>query len=175
MLNRFLKDHHEKLYQTLRPLMENFRDVDATIVGTYPIDINISSSDIDIIMSCNDLNDLRSRLIEGFSDYKAFKVKLEEVLIASFICEGLVIEIYADNKPIESFNSYRHLVIEEKLLILLGDEFRSRVIALKEAGIKTEPAFARLLKLSGDPYDALLRLEGMRDQDLKNLYIQAGD
>ncbi|HRF37192.1 MAG TPA: DUF4269 domain-containing protein, partial [Saprospiraceae bacterium] len=56
-------------------------------------------------------------------------------------------------------NAYRHLLIEARLLEERGPEFRQQIIELKQQGVKTEPAFARLLGLEGDAYEALLRLE----------------
>ena len=51
------------------------------------------------------------------------------------------------------------MVIEYKLLQKGGHLFRRRVMELKTRGIKTEPAFALVLGLQGDPYEALLTLE----------------
>lgn len=51
------------------------------------------------------------------------------------------------------------MLIEYNLLKTYGDPFRERIIQLKKQGIKTEPAFAQLLGLKGDPYLALLDLE----------------
>lgn len=50
------------------------------------------------------------------------------------------------------------MLVEYKLLQQHGEDFRQQVVALKKAGIKTEPAFAKLLQLPGDPYEALLQL-----------------
>ena len=51
---------------------------------------------------------------------------------------------------------YLHMVIEYKILLQKGESFRQQVIALKQSGLKTEPAFAQLLGLPGNPYTALL-------------------
>jgi hypothetical protein len=47
----------------------------------------------------------------------------------------------------------------------LGDKVRT----LKRAGYGTEEAFAHLLQLGGDPYEALLSLEGATEERLIRL------
>lgn len=51
------------------------------------------------------------------------------------------------------------MLIEYKILEQQGEEFRKEILELKERGYKTEPAFALLLGLQGNPYEALLQLE----------------
>lgn len=48
------------------------------------------------------------------------------------------------------------MIKEYTILLEKGEEFRKQIIALKLRGIKTEPAFADLLGLEGDPYKAIL-------------------
>ena len=50
------------------------------------------------------------------------------------------------------------MIIEHKILAAHDNDFKTEIIKLKQAGLKTEPAFARLLGLDGDPYEALLKL-----------------
>lgn len=40
------------------------------------------------------------------------------------------------------------------------------IIALKRDGVKTEPAFAKLLNLNGNPYEELLNLEFLTDKEI---------
>ena len=48
------------------------------------------------------------------------------------------------------------MIIEYKILELHGEVFRQEIIKLKSKGLKTEPAFAKLLGLVGNPYEELL-------------------
>jgi hypothetical protein len=50
------------------------------------------------------------------------------------------------------------MLIEHSLLTEKGEHFRQEIIKLKRQGLKTEPAFAKLLGLDGDPYKAILKL-----------------
>jgi hypothetical protein len=50
------------------------------------------------------------------------------------------------------------MIIEHRVLIEKGEKFRQEIIKLKRQGLKTEPAFAKLLGLDGNPYEALLKL-----------------
>lgn len=61
------------------------------------------------------------------------------------------------------------MVIEGQLLVIGGAALRERVLALKRNGLKTEPAFARVLGLAGDPYEALLGLEALPPEQLRAL------
>ncbi|MCH5690657.1 DUF4269 domain-containing protein [Niabella sp. W65] len=91
----------------------------------------------------------------------------EETVVVNFFADGFEIEIFAQNIPTRQQMAYRHLVIEHELLNQYGEVFRQQVVALKKQGYKTEPAFARLLKLEGDPYQALLRFEaGISEQPI---------
>ncbi len=51
------------------------------------------------------------------------------------------------------------MIVEHRILEQKGIEFRYKIKKLKSNGIKTEPAFAKLLKLEGNPYDELLKLK----------------
>ncbi len=51
------------------------------------------------------------------------------------------------------------MIIEHKILSSKGDEFRAEIIRLKQDGLKTEPAFAKMLGLQGNPYEELLKFE----------------
>ena len=53
------------------------------------------------------------------------------------------------------------MLAEARILALLGPDFAKRVRALKRQNIKTEPAFAQLLRLSGDPYIGVAELANM--------------
>lgn len=48
------------------------------------------------------------------------------------------------------------MVAEWKILAEKGDSFKQKILELKRSGIKTEPAFAQMLGLKGDPYQAVL-------------------
>jgi len=54
--------------------------------------------------------------------------------------------------------------VERRLLAIGGDGFRRAVMAARRSGLKTEPAFAAVLGLDGDPYEALLYLEAVPDE-----------
>lgn len=67
-----------------------------------------------------------------------------------------------------------HFVVERRLLQLAGDVLRDRVLALRQNGARTEPAFAAALGLPGDPYMELYRLSRAPDAELRGLLIASG-
>lgn len=71
------------------------------------------------------------------------------------------LELYVTPARIETLNGWRHLTLMAALLERFGDAFYREVLRLRlEEGLKGEAAMCRLLGLAGDPYAALLTLEG---------------
>lgn len=159
----------QEAYQELHELeiFEKLKKYDPILAGTIPIEIDLPESDLDIICSCENHTEFSKLLTELFGDQNEFKIHLKlhkgiESTIAKFKTEKFEIEIFGQNKPTDEQNAYRHMLIENKILIEKGAEFKSQIIKLKAQGLKTEPAFAKLLGLQGNPYDELLKLiEGM--------------
>lgn len=145
-------------------ILDTLHNYSATLVGTYPIDIAIESSDLDIICEVHEHGQFMAILKKSFSDKIGFEViqkeiRNEMITICRFDDAGFKFEIFGQDKPVHKQWAYRHMVIEHQLLEKYGAAFKSKVIELKKKGIKTEAAFAILLQLHGDPYEALLQLE----------------
>lgn len=137
---------------------------DPVLVGTIPIDIDVPGSDLDILCCWQDAEEFCTVLKRLFSTQEGFCIRMESIrgqisVIASFILEGWEVEIFGQNIPTRQQMGYRHMLVEERIVKERGDQFRHAVRSLKMQGIKTEPAFAQLLGLGGDPYLALLELE----------------
>ena len=62
------------------------------------------------------------------------------------------------------------MLIEHRILRLLGDPFQDEVSKLKKSGLKTEPTFARLLGLVGNPYDELLNIFESSDEEIMSMF-----
>lgn len=134
------------------------------LVGTIPIEIDIDSSDLDIICytpSTTAFLEQVTLLFGDFDDFKAVQTQHHNLptIVVNFSLDGLEVELFGQAVPTMSQQAYRHLIIEHRLLQQYGNSFKKQLIALKEQGIKTEPAFAQLLQLAGDPYLALLKLD----------------
>lgn len=140
------------------PLLAAFNPL---LVGTIPIDIAVEKSDLDIICEAKDLDHFQQTLASLFSNYEQFTctetlIQGIRTILANFYVAGFEIEIFGQDVPVKMQNGYRHMIKEYEILTNRGHEFRDKVIALKTKGIKTEPAFAQLLKIEGDPYEGLL-------------------
>ncbi|MGJ1267677.1 DUF4269 domain-containing protein [Sphingobacterium spiritivorum] len=156
--------------QEIYQLLQKHRIFDLLVVyhpilaGTYPIAINIDSSDLDIICEVQDFQSFQELLKKEFAHREDFRVRHkiiyeEPSVICNFKLDGFEFELFGQNIPTTRQYAYRHMLIEYNILKTYGDPFRERIIQLKKQGIKTEPAFAQLLGLKGDPYLALLDLE----------------
>jgi hypothetical protein len=142
-------------------VMEILADYHPVLTGTIPIGIHLPDSDLDIACFYKDREAFQATLIKAFGSMESYVLKIrqirrEESVIARFYLEGQKLEVFGQTRPVEKQASYLHMLIEHQILEKNGEEFRQQILALKRSGLKTEPAFARLLGLHGDPYLALL-------------------
>jgi hypothetical protein len=95
-------------------------------------------------------------------------------VLASFEAAGWWIELYGEPIRVERQRGWRHFAVERRLLAFGGHDFRAAVLAPRQRGMKTEPAFAAVLGLSGDPYIALLDLAEQGDELLIAMLLAQG-
>lgn len=148
---------------TTHAILEKLVAFHPILTGTIPINIDIPSSDLDIICYWTNKKDFIAQVQKYFvveTDFllRETTINEQETIIANFKIDDFEIEIFGQNVPCKQQNAFRHLLIEQQVLTEKGEEFRQEVIKLKLQGYKTEPAFAQLLKLEGDPYLSLLTL-----------------
>lgn len=154
-------------------LFEQLATYSPILVGTFPLDLDIPGSDLDIICHTADIPawiEEQSGMLRAINKtfhaetHKTGKGKIQGTI--GFIHQGFPIELYGEETLSKLQNGYRHMAVEYRVLELLGDAAAVLVRQWKLSGLKTEPAFARLLGLPGDPYDALLELEQWSDKQL---------
>jgi hypothetical protein len=160
-------------------VFERLSAFDPRWVGSIPLDIHGHGADADIACSAgSDLSAFARALATAFAEYGAAVSDNvhagEPSVIARFELEGLPVEVFGRRRPVETHESYIHWLAENRLLALAGDRLRTDVRAAKAGGLKTEPAFARVLGLGGDPYAELLKLASPGDAALAALLEQAG-
>ena len=156
--NQKQKRVHELLTST--QLFETLRDFNPVLVGTIPIRIDIELSDIDILIEAEPTLFLEfAKQYLTHHQQATFYVKdfqHKSACVYQFKLQEFQVEIFAQNLPVTQQYAYRHLVIENKILLTKDEAFRNEIIRLKRQGLKTEPAFAQALGLSGNPYESLL-------------------
>jgi hypothetical protein len=165
----YLKDGSEiqkRIFEVLEnhQIFEKLKNYNPILAGTFPIGIHIDGSDLDIILETRDFETLEKLLITEFQHQNQFSINLIEIndvesLICKFQLEEFPVEIFAQDQPTHLQNAYLHMSKQFEILEKEGDEFRRKIIELKKQGLKTEPAFAKLLGLTGDPYIELLKYQ----------------
>lgn len=150
-------------------ILPRLAEFDPVLVGTFPLDITARGSDLDIICEVYEGENFLKTVDERFGQYNqnvSYRTAIGGVnsAVTRFWVEGYEVEIFGQPIPTKQQNGYKHLVVEACLLDLGEATFRENVIRAKREGVKTEPAFANLLRLSGNPYQSILRIESMSDE-----------
>ncbi|WP_375417239.1 DUF4269 domain-containing protein [uncultured Hymenobacter sp.] len=143
------------------------------LVGTIPLGIDIATSDLDVICAVHpdQLPQFERLLRQHYGRLPGFQLaratgRTQDSLVSNFRFGGFEIEVFGQDLPTDQQNAFRHLVVEQALLQAGGAAWRQAVRGLKQRGLKTEPAFAQLLGLTGNPYEALLTLENHTPAEL---------
>ncbi len=170
-------NRQQQAYHTLTNhyILLKLKEFTPILTGTIPININIESSDLDIICYFVNRERFIKSIIRNFENEEKFIIKEwqdsdKDTIVANFFVDDFEIEIYGQNIPVQQQMAYRHMVIEYNLLKQYGEEFRQKIIELKRQGYKTEPAFALALELKGDPYTELLKFEEDNNFGNKQLF-----
>ncbi|MHA6532322.1 DUF4269 domain-containing protein [Paenibacillus sp. BAC0078] len=153
-------------------IMELLEEYHPLLVGTVPLGIQVEGSDLDIICEVHDSGRFSAEASRFFGHWKGYSAVTRTVrgflrTKVNFVAGGWPVELFGQPLATEKQNGYVHLLVEDRILNLLGPGFRQEVILLKSKGMKTEPAFAKLLGLAGDPYEALLLLAGLPPAELE--------
>lgn len=146
---------------------------DPVLAGTIPLAIDTPTSDLDVLCEVAPAaQELFRRLLTAhYGSLPAFHLRQhiirgEDSLVCSFRYAGTEMEVFGQAVPTTQQFGFRHLLVEHAILQAGGETWRHAVQQLKEQGLKTEPAFAALLQLPGNPYEALLTLEGKTPAEL---------
>ena len=112
-----------------------------------------NTSDVDITYYTNKLNDT-SKI---FCDALSVKNKNNNVIIYSYKYYGREVNVYCTNNKDLAIRGVTHR--RNELMLNKYPLLVSQAIMLKLEGYGTEPAWAKVLELSGEPYEAMLDKE----------------
>jgi predicted metalloenzyme YecM/ribosomal protein S18 acetylase RimI-like enzyme len=167
-------EKNQKVFQALQKsrVLSTLHALGPLVSGTFPLGLGVENSDIDLLVSWPDLAEADTILrgaLSGFSNFQMSHklVSGQETIIAKFSVDEILFEVFCQTISPMKQNAQRHLLIEARLLKLLGEPLKSTVLSLKKSGLKTEPAFAKALDLSGDSYESLLDLSELSEVELR--------
>jgi len=151
--------------------MDILQEYNPILVGTIPIDIDLPDSDLDIICEVHDFNSFEELVISSFQDFQDFRYSIRTVygirrIVVNFNYNGWPIEIFGQPIPSKEQNGYQHMIVEYRILKILGNKGHRMIRDLKDGGLKTEPAFAKLMKREGNAFELLLEIYDWEEDKL---------
>ena len=147
------------------------------VIGTPPLGLAVADSDIDVACYAVDGPEFERVAARHFGHLTGFAIRRFAVfgvpaITASFCYAGWPVELFCQAVRTQEQWGVRHFYVEQRLLRIAPD-LKDAVLARKRRGLKTEPAFAEVLRLPGEPYAAMLALEGCSDEALRQLVARA--
>ncbi len=155
-------------------ILKDFKQYRPLVAGTIPLGVEVADSDLDILMTSENLHELRDQLTQSYCSEENFSTSIKafsgaDTLLCSFTHQRRDFEVFAQNFESVQQSAYAHFQIEERLLKIKGQNFRQQILKLRQEGLKTEPAFATALGIDADPYLTLLKLQKLSNRDLQRL------
>lgn len=152
-------------------LFKMLQPFNPVLAGTHPIGLNLVQSDLDILCETPELDSFSQIIQKAFGHLPSWSLRRkthqkQPSLVAGFSKDGIAVEIFAQACPVWFQHGFRHMLVERRLLAVVGEPLRQRVRALKKQGRSTEQAFAEILGLSGDPHTALYQLSFLTRTEL---------
>lgn len=173
-----MKAGHYASAVTSSAVMELLKPFDPHIVGTLPLGIAVPGSDIDIVCHALDPNafaDIVWTHYQSADDFVLYRwTSGTRPAIARLVWDGWPFELFGDQLPVRQQRGWIHFEVERRLLALDDGRLRRAVGKLRADGLKTEPAFAAALGISGDPYRGLLELAAETDAELRARLVVCG-
>lgn len=141
------------------------------LAGTIPLDVDLPASDLDVLCEAYDLDAFIAAAWAGFSHHDGFACHRAEhqglpAAVVRFRAEGFAFELFGQPLPAAQQQAFLHLLAEARLLHAGSSEDRAAIRALKQEGLKTEPAFGERFALPGDPYLSLRQLAAATDEEI---------
>lgn len=166
---------------TQTEILENLKDYNPIVVGTFPLNLSVESSDVDILLSTDSFEKLSASINKHYGAQKSFEIQHQsnsdldsEAMVVRFESEGVSFELFCQSTQSVRQRAFKHFQVEERLLKLGGKDFFDAIQRLRSRGIKTEPAFALALDLDGDPYLKLQYLQSCTDFELVEILSEKG-
>ena len=146
-------------------ILETLAPFDPRLVGTIPLGVDIPTSDLDIICQVAEPDAFATLLRQVYGAMPGFELARKRryghpIVLCEFTHRDFPIQVYGSPQPVERQRAWVHMLAEAHLLAGAGPEARDAIRALKLAGVKTEPAFARVFGLGSDEdaFDILYEL-----------------
>ncbi|MBR0860231.1 DUF4269 domain-containing protein [Bradyrhizobium liaoningense] len=152
-------------------VLEQLLAFDPRVVGTLPLGLSVPGSDVDIVCHASDPASFAEAIWRRYRSCDDFLLHQWTSagcpVIARFAWDGWPFEIFGAQRPVDEQQGWLHFEIERRLLALDDGRLRNAVVRLRSRGAKTEPAFAAVLGIAGDPYRGLLDLVQETDDQLR--------
>ena len=158
-------------------LLERLALYRPSIAGTFPIGIDIPGSDLDVLCEVHNHEEFLRICASRYGHLDGFEADRrsaegEERSVVRFLWEQIPIELFGQGRPPALQNGCRHMLVERRLLALDEPSVAESIRTLKQAGLKTEPAFASFYKLPGNPYEVMYRLAEADEQELRRIVLK---